>query len=81
MARETNAVQGLPFFAFLNLIYRHLVELLAQGYRPVARTLPTQENANIEKKQTCVHDVSEIRTHDSRVSAVINVTRIRPSDH
>jgi hypothetical protein len=64
MARETSAVQEVPFSGFRNLIYRHLVELLGWGIDLQQSLYPHMTTQTEEKKQTCINDVSGIRTHD-----------------
>jgi hypothetical protein len=48
---------------------------------PVARPLPTQDNTNSEQRQTDIHALSRIRTHNPSVRASEHSSCGRPRGH
>jgi hypothetical protein len=72
-----NTVQGLFFSGFRNLLYRDLLQFLECGIGPIERPMPTEGNANTEKKDAHIITVNGIRTLKSSVRAVeISTLRI-----
>lgn len=74
VARQTDAVQGLPFSGFRNFIYIQFVRLHLTRNQPVAKLRLTRaSNKNTEKPHTNMHAPSGIRIYNHSVWVVEDV--------